>query len=72
MSEYLVNRAKIRGLLKENNLSQDAYRKKLGISLNNFNDKINGKLQFTEKEIRVFFDDFGYQIFLPVGFQIYK
>lgn len=40
--------------------------KKLGVSLNNFNDKINGKLQFTEKEIRVFFDDFGYQIFLPV------
>lgn len=29
MSEYLVNRAKIRGLLKENNLSQDAYRKKI-------------------------------------------
>jgi putative transcriptional regulator len=48
----MINRNKLRGLMAENSITQTELAKRLGISTNAFNMKINGKTSFTETEIK--------------------
>ena len=45
-----MNLDKLKGKMRENNLSQEEVAKKIGLSLSAFNNKINGKVNFDIKE----------------------
>lgn len=45
-----MNLDKLKGKMRENNLSQEELAKKIGLSLSAFNNKINGKVNFDIKE----------------------
>lgn len=45
-----MNLDKLKGKMRENNLSQEVLAKMIGLSLSAFNSKINGKVNFDVKE----------------------
>ncbi|SKB28588.1 putative transcriptional regulator [Acetoanaerobium noterae] len=51
--------SKLKGLIAEFGLSQKQLAKHLGITLRTFNDKINGKTDFSLKEARIVSSYFG-------------
>lgn len=54
--------SKLKGLIAEFGLSQKELAKHLGITLRAFNDKINGKTDFSLKEARIVSSYFGKSI----------
>lgn len=58
----MLNRNKLRGLMAERNIKQVELAKAIGISINAFNMKLNGKTVFNEHEIKRIADYFKVSI----------
>ena len=58
----MVNRNKLRGMMAEKNKKQIDVANALGISVNAFNMKLNGKTKFNESEVKGIADYLNVQI----------
>lgn len=58
----MINRNKLRGLMATRGIGQGELAKKLNLSYNSLNMKVNGKNQFTEKEIKIIADYFNVDV----------
>ena len=58
MNRKFINRMKLRGLMAENNLSQNKLAKELNISYQMLSMKLNDHYMFTEREIAILYDLF--------------
>ncbi|MCK9449950.1 MAG: hypothetical protein M0Q41_13385 [Bacteroidales bacterium] len=58
-----VNRTKLKAAMILENLDTEYMMKLLNISITSYYNRIKGKWQFTEREIKILFDRFGDTIF---------
>lgn len=53
MKDFIFEYSKLKGKMREKNETQETLAKKIGISENSLNHKLNGKRKFTANEIYV-------------------